>query len=77
MTYLVKPNAVSLRYANFSFMMKSNGPIKDIYILIVSNMIEFPAKGISPPIRYVLLVNYMMTNHTKLVVNSDWLPLMA
>ena len=54
--------------------MNPNGPVKDIYIWIVSNMLNLPAKGISLPIMYVQLVTSMMKNHTKLVGNSDCLP---
>ena len=46
MADLVKPNAVSLRSDNFAFMMNPNGPAKDRYIRIVSNMMELTAKGI-------------------------------
>ena len=46
MTDSVNPNAVSLSYADFEFMMNPNGPMKDIYIGIVSNMLELPDKDI-------------------------------
>ena len=46
MTYLVHPNAVSLHFAYFSFLMNQNQNEKYRYIVIVSNMIEFPSKGI-------------------------------
>ena len=43
----VNLNAFSLCSDDISFLMNPNGPIKDRYIGIVSNMLEFPAKGIS------------------------------
>ena len=46
MTDLVNPNAISLRSAYFKFLMNPNGDKKNRYIGIVSNMIEFTAKGI-------------------------------
>ena len=42
----VNPNAVSIRSAHFSFLMNINRPKKDIYIVIVYNILEFTAKGI-------------------------------
>ena len=41
-TNSVNPNAVSLRYSGFAFMMNPKRDKKDIYIGIVSNMLEFP-----------------------------------
>ena len=46
MTDLVNPNTVSLRSADFAFLMNTNGDNKDRCIGIVSNMLEFPSKGI-------------------------------
>ena len=46
MTDLVKQNAISLRSLDFSWMMDNNGDKKDIYISIVSNMLDLPSKGI-------------------------------
>ena len=42
----VNPNDVSLRSANIAFLVNPNGDKKFRYILIVSNIIEFPDKGI-------------------------------
>ena len=74
MTDLVYTNSARLSSADFSFMIKPNGPVKDSYIVIVPNIIDFPAKGISPPIRYVSLVTSIMKNHTNLVGNNYLLP---
>ena len=46
MTYSVNPNAVSLHSDDFLFLVNNNGPNKDRYIVIVSNMLEFPSKDI-------------------------------
>ena len=46
MTDLVNPNSVSLCSEDFSFLVNPNVDKKDRYIVIVSNMFEFPAKGI-------------------------------
>ena len=70
----VNPNAVSLRSANSVFILNPNGPMKDRYIGIVSNMIDFPEKGIFTPIRSMTLMTSMMTNHARLVANNYWLP---
>ena len=40
------PNAVSLSSAYFTFLINPNGDKKYIYIGIVSNVLEFTAKGI-------------------------------
>ena len=42
----VNPNNVSLHSVDFGFLINSNRDKKDRYIEIVSNMLEFPAKGI-------------------------------
>ena len=39
MTYSVNPNAVSLHSDDFLFLVDNNGHNKDIYIVIVSNML--------------------------------------
>ena len=46
MTDSVNPNHVSIRSYSFSFLINTNGSNKDIYIGIVSNMLELPPKGI-------------------------------
>ena len=46
MTDLVHPNNVSLCFAGFVFLFNPNGDKKDKYIGIVSNMLQFPDKGI-------------------------------
>ena len=46
MTNSVNTNAVSLHSAGFSFLIDPNGDNKDRYIGIVSNMLDFPSKGI-------------------------------
>ena len=46
MTYLVNPNAVSLCSADFSFTINTNVANKYRYIGILSNMLDFPSKGI-------------------------------
>ena len=48
MTDSVNTNDASICFSDFSFSMNPNGPKKYIYILIVYNMLEFPAKGIFP-----------------------------
>ena len=42
----VNPNTFILCYADFAFLINTNGDRKDIYTGIVSNMLEFPDKGI-------------------------------
>ena len=74
MINLVNPNAVSIRSAGFVFMMNPSISMKDRYIGIVSNMIDFPEKGIFTPIRSMTLMTSMMTNHARLVANNYWLP---
>ena len=46
MTDSVNPNYVSLRSADFAFLINPNGDKKYRYIGILSNMLDFPAKGI-------------------------------
>ena len=46
MTDSVIPNSVRLCSAYFSFLMNPNGDKNNIYIEIVSNMLDLPAKGI-------------------------------
>ena len=46
MTYSVNTNNDSLCSADSSFLVNNNGHNKDRYIVIFSNMIQFPAKGI-------------------------------
>ena len=46
MTYLVNIKAVSICSTNFSVLMNPNGLMEDRHIVIVSNMLEFPVKGI-------------------------------
>ena len=45
-TDLFNPNSKILCSADFSFIVNSNGPVKDRYIGIVFNMLEFPDKVI-------------------------------
>ena len=45
MADLANPKVVSLWSGDFSFLTNPNGYKKDRYIIIVSNMIELPAKG--------------------------------
>ena len=40
----VNPNTFILCYADFAFLINTNGDRKDIYTGIVSNMIEAPIK---------------------------------
>ena len=42
----VNSNTVSLQSSDFEFLMNPNGTNKDRYIRIISDMLEFPAKGI-------------------------------
>ena len=44
--YSVNPNAVSIFSADFIFLTNTNGSKKDIYTIIVSNMLDLSAKGI-------------------------------
>ena len=46
MTYSVNPNAVSLHSDDFLLLVNNNVPKKYRYIVIVSNMLDFPSKGI-------------------------------
>ena len=46
MTDSVNPNAISILSTDFLFMRNPNAHKKDRYILIFSNVPEFPAKGI-------------------------------
>ena len=46
MTDSVNSNSVSIRSANWAFLINPNGAKEDRYIGIVSNMIDLPYKGI-------------------------------
>ena len=46
MTHSVNPNAVSICSEGFVFLINPNEDKKNIYVAIVSNILEFPFKGI-------------------------------
>ena len=46
MTGSVNPNTVSLYSTDSEFLLNPNSPVEDIYLGIVSNMLELPVKVI-------------------------------
>ena len=57
----VNSNDVILHYADFAFMMNPNRDNKYRYIVILSNMLELPAKGIFS-INQLLAVGHFYNN---------------
>ena len=68
----VNPNAVSICSIDFSFMTNPNGDKKEIYIGIVSNIIELSDKGILSA-NQVRTAGHFYDNKPHKIRGKQWL----